>query len=182
MRKKLVPFLKNAKVDPKNNARMVYDHLVINGKRFYYDPVSNGIKEKSWCVGRPRKRKISTKTVKVTVTPVSRCTTDSAEMHKSELNTADKHNSVNLLYFQNIHYFVALLSNFPRRGEDRVVLWYWLESSFCHWYVNWFVNMTLCCYLLLTSSPLHQERLQDERDRMCGTHAPGAEPATTAGT
>ena len=42
-------------------------------------------------------------------------------MHKSELNTADKHNSVNLLYFQNIHYFVALLSNFPRRGEDRVV-------------------------------------------------------------
>ena len=32
------------------------------------------------------------------------------------------------------------------------------------------------------SSLLHQERLQDERDRMCGTHAPGAEPATTAGT
>ena len=47
VRKKLVPFLKNAKADPKNNARMVYDHLVINGKRFYYDPVSNGIKEKS---------------------------------------------------------------------------------------------------------------------------------------
>ena len=47
MRKKLVPFLKNAKADPKNNARMVYDHLVINGKRFYYDPVSKGIKEKS---------------------------------------------------------------------------------------------------------------------------------------
>ena len=47
MRKKLVPFLKNAKADPKNNARMVYDHLAINGKRFYYDPVSNGIKEKS---------------------------------------------------------------------------------------------------------------------------------------
>ena len=32
------------------------------------------------------------------------------------------------------------------------------------------------------SSLLHQERVQDERDRMCGTHAPGAEPATTAGT
>ena len=47
VRKKLVPFLKNTKANPKNNARMVYDHLVINGKRFYYDPVSNGIKEKS---------------------------------------------------------------------------------------------------------------------------------------
>ena len=33
VRKKLVPFLKSAKADPKNNARMVYDHLVINGKK-----------------------------------------------------------------------------------------------------------------------------------------------------
>ena len=47
MKKKLVPFVKNDTADPKNNARMVYDHLVINGKRFYYNPVSNGIKEKS---------------------------------------------------------------------------------------------------------------------------------------
>ena len=31
-------------------------------------------------------------------------------------------------------------------------------------------------------SLIHQERLQDKRDRMCGTHAPGAEPTTTAGT
>ena len=45
VRRKLVPFLKNAKADSKNKATMIYDHLVINGKRFYYDPVSNGIKE-----------------------------------------------------------------------------------------------------------------------------------------
>ena len=32
------------------------------------------------------------------------------------------------------------------------------------------------------NSPIHQERLQDKRDRMRGTHAPGAKPATTAGT
>ena len=31
MRKKLVPFLKNAKADPTNNTRMVYVHSVING-------------------------------------------------------------------------------------------------------------------------------------------------------
>ena len=34
----------------------------------------------------------------------------------------------------------------------------------------------------MPSSLIHEERLQDERDRMCGTHAPGAEPATTTGT
>ena len=32
------------------------------------------------------------------------------------------------------------------------------------------------------SSPIHQERLQDKRDRMRGTHALGANPTTTAGT
>ena len=32
------------------------------------------------------------------------------------------------------------------------------------------------------SSPIHQERLQDKRDGMCGTHAPGAKLTTTAGT
>ena len=34
----------------------------------------------------------------------------------------------------------------------------------------------------MPSSPLHQEGLQDKRDRMHGTHAPGAKPTTTAGT
>ena len=32
------------------------------------------------------------------------------------------------------------------------------------------------------NGPIHQERLQDKRDRMRGTHAPGAKPTTTAGT
>ena len=32
---------------------MVYDHLVIYGKRFYYDPVSNDIKQKRYA-GRPK--------------------------------------------------------------------------------------------------------------------------------
>ena len=54
-----VPFLKNTKADPKNNARMVYDHLVINGKRFYYDPVSNGIKEKKADVSAGQRKETS---------------------------------------------------------------------------------------------------------------------------
>ena len=40
VRRRLVPFLKTARAAPNNTARMVFDHLVINGKRFYYDPVS----------------------------------------------------------------------------------------------------------------------------------------------
>ena len=46
VRRRLVPFLKTAKAAPNVTARMVYDHLVINGKLFYYHPVSNAIKER----------------------------------------------------------------------------------------------------------------------------------------
>ena len=44
-RKKLVPFLKEAKKDKDKRATMVYDHLVINGKKFYYDEASNALKD-----------------------------------------------------------------------------------------------------------------------------------------
>ena len=74
IRRRLVPFLKPAKAAPNNTARMVYDHLVINGKWFYYDPVSNDIKE----------------TVMETKT-VSECTTDFDGLHKCESNTGDHH-------------------------------------------------------------------------------------------
>ena len=90
VRRRLVPFLKTAKAAPNNTARMVYDHLVINGKRFYYDPVSNDIKERRWCAGRPKKRNINILTVKETKT-VSECTTDFEGVHKCDSNTGDRH-------------------------------------------------------------------------------------------
>ena len=43
-RRKLVPFLKEAKADRTKKAFMVYDHLVIDGKKFYYDPATNNLK------------------------------------------------------------------------------------------------------------------------------------------
>ena len=90
VRRRLVPFLKTAKAAPNNTARMVYDHLVINGKRFYYDPVSNDIKERRWYAGRPKKRNINALTVKETKT-VSECTKDFEGVHKCESNTGDRH-------------------------------------------------------------------------------------------
>lgn len=41
VRKKLVPFLKDAKADKTKKATMVFDHLVIDGKRFYFDADKN---------------------------------------------------------------------------------------------------------------------------------------------
>ena len=40
-RRKLVPFLKEARDKEKKRAHMVFDHLVIEGKRFYYDSARN---------------------------------------------------------------------------------------------------------------------------------------------
>ena len=44
-RRKLVPFLKEAKADKKKKASMVYDHLVIDGRKFYLDPTSGSLTE-----------------------------------------------------------------------------------------------------------------------------------------
>ena len=43
VRRKLVPFLKEAKAKNKK-ATIVFDHLVIDGKRFYFDSVNNTLK------------------------------------------------------------------------------------------------------------------------------------------
>ena len=44
-RRKLIPFLKEAKKDKNKRATMVFDHLVIDGKRLFFDPVKNCLTE-----------------------------------------------------------------------------------------------------------------------------------------
>ena len=90
LRGRLVPFFeKKAKADPKKSKEMVQDHLVINRKPFYYEPVSN-VKEKRGCAGRPKKRNINTKTAKETKS-VFECATDFEGVQKCESNTGDRH-------------------------------------------------------------------------------------------